>query len=47
LLGTITASIASNFNATDSKDSSAGTSSASEVDDLKKRVAELEGKLEK
>lgn len=47
LLGTITASIASNFNATDSKDSSAGTSSVSEVDDLKKRVAELEGKLEK
>jgi voltage-gated potassium channel len=47
LLGTITASIASNFNATDSKDSSAGTSSASEVNDLKKRVAELEGKLEK
>lgn len=47
LLGTITASIASNFNATDSKDSSNGTSSASEVDDLKKRVAELEGKLEK
>lgn len=47
LLGTITASIASNFNATDSKDSSAGTSSASEVDDLKKRIAELEGKLEK
>lgn len=47
LLGTITASIASNFNATDSKDSSNGASSASEVDDLKKRVAELEGKLEK
>jgi voltage-gated potassium channel len=47
LLGTITASIASNFNSTDSKDSSAGSSSASEVDDLKKRVAELEGKLEK
>jgi voltage-gated potassium channel len=47
LLGTITASIASNFNSTDSKDSSAGTSSASEVDDLKKRIAELEGKLEK
>jgi voltage-gated potassium channel len=47
LLGTITASIASNFNSTDSKDSSAGTSSASEVNDLKKRVAELEGKLEK
>lgn len=47
LLGTITASIASNFNATDSKDSSAGASSASEVDDLKKRIAELEGKIEK
>jgi voltage-gated potassium channel len=47
LLGTITASIASNFNATDSKDSSAGTSSVSEVDDLKKRVAELESKLDK
>lgn len=47
LLGTITASIASNFNATDSKDSSARTSSASEVDDLKKRIAELEGKIEK
>ena len=47
LLGTITASIASNFNSTDSEDSSNGTSSASEVDDLKKRVAELEGKLEK
>ena len=47
LLGTITASIASNFNSTDSEDSSNGTSSASEVDDLKKRVAALEGKLEK
>ncbi len=47
LLGTITASIASNFNSTDSEDSSNGTSSASEVDDLKKRIAELEGKLEK
>ena len=47
LLGTITASIASNFNSTDSEDSSNGTPSASEVDDLKKRVAELEGKLEK
>jgi len=46
LLGTITASIASNFNATDSKDSSAGTSSASEVNDLKKRIAELETKLD-
>jgi voltage-gated potassium channel len=47
LLGTITASIASNFNSTDSEDSPNGTSSASEVDDLKKRIAELEGKLEK
>ncbi|MCX6417468.1 MAG: ion transporter [Actinobacteria bacterium] len=47
LLGTITASIASNFNSTDSEDSSNGTSSASEVDDLKKRVAELESKLDK
>ena len=47
LLGTITASIASNFNSTDSEDSSNGTSSASEVEDLKKRVAELEGKFEK
>ena len=47
LLGTITASIASNFNSTDLKDSSTATSSASEVHDLKKRVAELEGRLEK
>ena len=47
LLGTITASIASNFNSTDSEDSSNGTTSASEVDDLKKRIAELESKLEK
>ena len=47
LLGTITASIASNFNSTDSEDSSNGTPSASEVDDLKKRIAELEGKIEK
>jgi len=47
LLGTITASIASNFNSTDSEDSSNGTSSASEVEDLRKRVAELESKLEK
>ena len=47
LLGTITASIASNFNSTDSEDSSNETTSASEVDDLKKRIAELEGKLEK
>ena len=47
LLGTITASIASNFNSTDSEDSSNGTSSESEVEDLKKRIAELEGKIEK
>ena len=47
LLGTITASIASNFNSTDSEDSSNGTSSASEIDDLKKRIAELESKFEK
>ena len=47
LLGTITASIASNFNSTDSEDSSDGASSASEVDELKKRIAELESKLEK
>ena len=46
LLGTITASIASNFNSTDSEDSSNRTSSASEVDGLKKRIAELESKLE-
>lgn len=45
LLGTITASIASNFNSTDSEDSSKGASSISELDELKKRVAELEGKL--
>lgn len=47
LLGTITASIASNFNSTYAKDSSAGPSSVSEVEGLKKRIAELEGKLEK
>lgn len=46
LLGTITASIASNFNSKDLEDSSNETSSASEVDDLKKRIAELERKLE-
>lgn len=45
LLGTITASIASNFNSTDSEDSSKGASSISELDELKKRIAELEGKL--
>jgi voltage-gated potassium channel len=47
LLGTITASIASNFNMTNNEDLADEKSSASEVDDLKKRVAELEGKLEK
>lgn len=47
LLGTITASIAANFNATDSEASVNGTSSESEVEDLRKRVAELESKLEK
>jgi len=47
LLGTITASIASNFNSTDSDDSSKGITSGTEVDDLKKRIAELESKLEK
>lgn len=44
LLGTITASIASNFNATDSKDTSTSTS---ELEDLKKRIEHIEGKLEK
>lgn len=47
LLGTITASIAANFNATDSEASVKGTSSESEVEDLRKRVAELESKFEK
>lgn len=47
LLGTITASIAANFNATDSEASVEGTSSESEVEDLRKRVAELESKFEK
>ena len=46
LLGTITASIASNFNMTNNEDLADEKSSASEVDDLKKRVAELESKLE-
>ena len=46
LLGTITASIASNFNMTNNEDLADEKSSASEVDDLKKRVAELEGKLD-
>lgn len=47
LLGTITASIAANFNATDAEASVKGTSSESDVEDLRKRVAELESKLEK
>ena len=47
LLGTITASIASNFNSTDSEDSSNPTTSTAEIDVLKERIAELEGKLEK
>ena len=47
LLGTITASIASNFNSTDSEDSSKPRSSTAEIDVLKERIAELEGKLEK
>ena len=47
LLGTITASIASNFNSTDSEDSSKSTSSTTEIDVLKERIAELEGNLEK
>jgi voltage-gated potassium channel len=45
LLGTITASIAANFNITNSEDTRFGESS-SDLDALKKRVAELEGKLE-
>lgn len=47
LLGTITASIASNFNSTDSGDSSKEPYSSSDVDELKRRIAELESKLEK
>ena len=47
LLGTITASIASNFNSTDSEDSSKSTSSTAEIDVLKERIAELEARLEK
>lgn len=46
LLGTITASIASNFNQTNAEDM-AEEVSISEIDALKKRVAELEGKLER
>lgn len=47
LLGTITASIASNFNSTDSGDSSKEPYSSSDVDGLKRRIAELESKIEK
>lgn len=47
LLGTITASIASNFNLTDSGDSSKEPYSSSDVDGLKRRIAELESKIEK
>ena len=45
LLGTITASIASNFNITNKEDLVAGESST-DLEALKKRVAELEGQLE-
>jgi voltage-gated potassium channel len=44
LLGTITASIASNFNRSNLEDSADGKSSVSDLDALKKRVAELENK---
>ena len=58
LLGTITASIASNFNLTNSQDSVAGSNSTNsksasldkvhaELDALKKRMAELESQLKK
>jgi voltage-gated potassium channel len=46
LLGTITASIASNFNITNNEDLADGKSSATDVDALKKRIAELESKLD-
>mgnify|MGYP000556940498 FL=1 len=46
LLGTITASIASNFNMTNNEDLVDEKSSASDLDALKKRVAELESKLD-
>ena len=46
LLGTITASIASNFNMTNNEDLVDEKSSASDLDVLKKRVAELESKLD-
>lgn len=45
LLGTITASIASNFNATDSNSNTETTSL--ELESMKKRIVELERKLEK
>ena len=46
LLGTITASIASNFNITNNEDLADGKSSATDLDALKKRIAELESKLD-
>ena len=46
LLGTITASIASNFNMTNNEDLADRKSSASDLDSLKKRIAELESKLD-
>jgi voltage-gated potassium channel len=46
LLGTITASIASNFNMTNNEDLVDEKSSASDLDELKKRIAELESKLD-
>jgi len=46
LLGTITASIASNFNMTNNEDLADGKSSATDLDALKKRIAELESKLD-
>jgi voltage-gated potassium channel len=46
LPGTITASIASNFNITNNEDLADGKSSATDLDALKKRIAELESKLD-
>jgi voltage-gated potassium channel len=46
LLGTITASIASNFNMTNNEDLADEKSSASDLDALKKRITELESKLD-
>jgi voltage-gated potassium channel len=46
LLGTITASIASNFNMTNNEDLVDEKSSASDLDVLKKRITELESKLD-